>query len=148
MRASRGEMAFLILITVGPTLLLLADVTAYDRSASVLAVPAVAAALLLTFGVVRSAISLGRRFAPVQAAAVAEPWRDDAHLAGVVLMLLAFGPRVGLPVFGLVFARALGASWFAALATCAICAALVEFMLVRLLGHPLPWLPIVPWLGI
>ncbi|MEX2129591.1 MAG: hypothetical protein WD871_15310 [Xanthobacteraceae bacterium] len=143
----RGEIAFLLTITVGPALLLVADATAYDRSVPVLAVPAAAAVLLLLLGAISLVNTRAADAAPTRTDAIAGSFWELVYLAAVVLGLFLLGPRIGLPAFGLVFARAMGANWFAALATAAACAALVEFMLVRALSQPLPFLPILSSLG-
>lgn len=142
----RSEANLLWMMATGPALLLIADAMIYSRTLSVLAVPGTAALMLFllgTFGLVRMRRT-GASITPDQFASQNKTHvRQGVYLAIVVLGLLLLGPRIGLPVFGFAFPRVMGASWSASLAMCAVCATMVELILVRALDQPLILLPII-----
>jgi hypothetical protein len=149
MTGTRSELALRLTMTVLPAFLLIADATIYSRPASLLMIPAAAAVALLAFGVVALLVGNNvRGKTPAKPAhGYAVSLRHCIYLGAFVLALILVGPRLSLPVFGLLFARVQGASWLVALATGAGCAVLVEVLLVRLLEQPLPLVPGFAWLS-
>jgi hypothetical protein len=143
MSLTRGEAALLFVLTALPALLVVADGSLYARSVPVLLAPAAAALTLVCLGL----------YAAWNRSRPAEPHMGRIEslsllpLIGSVAALLLLGPRLGLPTFALVFARRNGANWPRAAGAAAVCALVVEVLLVRLLEQPLPLLPLLRWYG-
>lgn len=138
MKRTRGEVLLLAGMTLGPAVLIAIELVIHDRMFSVMVFPVVVALLLLALA------GVGFLSRP-QAGDCGACYRSSpAQYVGPIMFaagMLLIGPRLALPLFGLVFAKRTGAGWGGSLLTGACCALLIELMLVRILGHPIPWLP-------
>ena len=137
----RGDTLVLLAMSLVPAVLVAADMALYPRSAFVIGAPAAAAGVLLVLGL--AGLVTGHRGGSPSAgpSTAAKPRYPGLMIALTVAGLLVIGPRLALPAFAFVLARALGAGWPAAAVSAAVNAFLVEFLLVHTLGHPVPLWP-------
>jgi len=135
-RRPQGEIVLLLVLTLGPATLLGVETILYDRSLFTVAAPLAAAGFLVVLGIAGLSGRSSDVRDPGSAGTSAQAF---VWLAATVAAILLVGPRLAVPVFGFIFARAKGGSMLAALATSAVCALIIEAILVRTLGVNLPF---------